>query len=59
MYTEFRLSIKTGNAAFGESGLEYETARILRQAAEKVESGKVDFALLDKNGNRVGEALFE
>ena len=51
----FTLSIKTDNAAFGETQAECRTelARILRQVADGVEHGRVS-APHDINGNVVG-----
>lgn len=51
-----RIIIETENAAFQEVGEEIETARILRELADKVESGGLgDFNLRDINGNTVGQ----
>ena len=51
----FKLTIdNTDNAAFEEPGL--EIARILRDAADKVERGTWGFILRDYNGNKVGTA---
>jgi hypothetical protein len=58
-----RLTVKihTDNAAF-DGALEAETARILRDAAERIEQGDLParagevVALRDINGNRVGSA---
>jgi len=56
---KFTLTIDTGNAAFGEDGMDRaaEVARLLRHAAAqvepRVEKGDVWF-LLDSNGNTVG-----
>lgn len=50
----FRLEIKTTNAAFEEDPGP-ELARLLREAADKVENGTVTGILHDYNGNRVGE----
>lgn len=46
-----------GNAAFegNESG---ETARILRELADKIESGRLPETLLDVNGNAVGKVKY-
>jgi len=47
----------TTSAAFGEDA-RFETARILRAAAQKVEAqglGEHTIVLLDINGNRVGD----
>lgn len=57
---EFTLKITgMGNAAFVESeggGAEMETARILREAADRIEAGHLDAGTLhDINGNKVGQ----
>jgi hypothetical protein len=50
----FKLEIvHTENAAF-EDNRGYEIARILRDAADKIETGTSEGALFDYNGNRVG-----
>ena len=57
----FTLKIKTANAAFqdGDCNLHFETARILRELAERVESNHVDiYCLQDINGNSIGSAKF-
>jgi hypothetical protein len=51
----FRIKIETGNAAFEDDNKEYEIARILREAADKIEGGQTTGNLYDINGNRVGE----
>ena len=48
----FTLTIKTDNAAFAD--LETEVARILRDAARRIEGGETDGKLRDANGNTVG-----
>lgn len=53
----FTLAIKTDNAAFEDRNA--EVARILRDAAEKVEDfGLPESGLLDVNGNLVGGYKF-
>lgn len=49
-----RLEIETGNAAFADGGQAAEVARILRQAASKIERGSHSGPLHDLNGNTVG-----
>lgn len=50
---QYIIKIKTDNAAFdGDTGP--ETARILRELADRFESGYVPLYLLDINGNKVG-----
>lgn len=56
----FTLTIKTGNAAFGEGDYERdrEIARILRAAAKTLEDGNGGVTvhnLRDSNGNHVGK----
>ncbi|ANN80864.1 hypothetical protein [Bordetella flabilis] len=53
-----RVVIETGNAAF-ENDAASEVARILRDAASTVRSGKDDFPLTDINGNVVGSYLYQ
>jgi hypothetical protein len=48
------LSFETDNAAFEDNGEAWETARILRDAADKVREGDLNFSLRDMNGNCVG-----
>ena len=52
----FKLTIKTDNAAFSEDegGPNLEVARLLREAADKIENGGDGGVLMDVNGNRVG-----
>lgn len=45
------------NAAF-DTFPQAELARILREAADKIENGHQEFTLRDLNGNRVGAAEF-
>jgi hypothetical protein len=48
------IEIETGNAAFDDAPAT-EIARILRNAAERIEGGDVDgFPLYDLNGNKCG-----
>jgi hypothetical protein len=56
--SEFRVTIRTDNAAFSEDGV-YEVARILRGIADDIELDQLDrirntVSLFDVNGNRVG-----
>lgn len=60
----FELEIKTGNAAFQDSNVGNEVARILRELADLVQgaTGIDDFQtaiLRDRNGNRVGRATLD
>lgn len=62
----FKIEIKTGNAAFADphTGEEsswdecYEVARILRELADSIESGKREGSCIDINGNKVGKFSF-
>jgi hypothetical protein len=57
---KFTVEIDCGNAAFHEVDREYEVARILRELADSLESGRIGKIYLhDYNGNRVGAAKFE
>lgn len=51
---DVRIQLETDNAAFDEGNLPFEAARIIREAAEALESGRRSFPLRDVNGNRVG-----
>jgi hypothetical protein len=51
----FTMSIKTGNAAFGEGNGPYEVGRILREAADHIENGANTGSVRDFNGNAVAE----
>ena len=54
------LSIDTTNAAFEDTGVESEVARILKALAERIEregaKAGQEFVLRDLNGNKVGTA---
>ena len=50
---KFTLEIESENAAFSESP-EIETARLLRQTADRLETGDEYGKLMDYNGNGVG-----
>lgn len=61
----FNLTIRTNNAAFhtedGEHAPEHEVARLLREAADKIEQGYGTVhraSLIDYNGNNVGSFEF-
>lgn len=49
-----RIQLDTGNAAFSDGNRDAEVARILREAADRIENGGDDFSLYDYNGNKVG-----
>lgn len=57
--TMFKLSFSTDNAAFSGDDRALETARILREIADKLEDGRENGVAMDYNGNRVGEWEFE
>jgi hypothetical protein len=50
--------INTVNAAF-EDMPEYEVVRILRELADKLETGRQPDYILDINGNNVGSIKYE
>ena len=52
-----KIEFTTGNAAFrteDERLDEYEVARILKDIAEKIESGATSGSVIDYNGNKIG-----
>ena len=55
----FTVNIETGNGVFRDGNLTPETARILREIAERIERGETTGRILDANGNSVGQFLFE
>lgn len=50
---DIKIVIATGNAAFEEAGKENEAARVLRELADRLESGEQPNSLRDYNGNKV------
>ncbi len=57
---KLKLEIEMDNAAFDDgNGGNSEAARILREAADRIESGNDNTGLLDSNGNRVGNCCIE
>ena len=48
------IQFETDNAAFQDCRGE-EIARILKEAAEKIEDGSTDFPIYDINGNKIGK----
>lgn len=52
------IKIKTSNAAFSDGNLDYETARILRELADKIESGSRPETARDINGNKVAKITY-
>ena len=53
------IEIETSNAAFADGNEAAELARILREAARKIENGHMGFKLYDYNGNHVGYCEYE
>ena len=56
---EFNLTIACDNDAFYDDSLRAEVARILRDAAKRVEQLPISGKLYDANGNTVGSYRFE
>jgi hypothetical protein len=56
--SEFRVLIRTDNAAFEEGGRDAETVRLLRYVADCLEGGVSTANLRDINGNPVGDFGF-
>lgn len=57
---QFEMKMQCNNAAFADAGVHAETARILREMADKIEAGADNGILRDVNGNNVGSfELFE
>jgi hypothetical protein len=54
---KFKIEFDTDNAAF-DGQWAPETARILRNIADKIENGKASGKVLDENGNTVGQFGF-
>lgn len=54
----FKLIIETDKDAFADNP-KAEIARILRETADKLESGRYVNKLRDVNGNTVGSVLYE
>ncbi len=52
---KFTLTIDSRNAIFASSGGRAEVARILRNAAETVETGGAGATIMSKDGNKCGE----
>jgi len=53
------IQFNTGNAAFEDSYDTIEIARILRDIADKIESGRTEGKCIDYNGNGVGTWSYE
>lgn len=51
---KFIMVLDSENAAFSGDGAQFETARLLRNTAERVEAGHESGILMDVNGNRCG-----
>ncbi len=54
-----KIQFNTGNAAFEDSNDVYEIARILKDIADRIESGRTEGKCVDYNGNVVGEWSYE
>ena len=50
-----KIEFETDNAAFFDGNATHETARILRNIADRIESGATEGGAHDFNGNRVGK----
>jgi len=55
--TQFRVLMGAGNAAFAPAPGP-EIARILREVADKIETGQFDGPVIDSNGNNIGKFGF-
>jgi len=55
----FKMKLETDNAAFDDGERMHEVARILRQIAERIESGTVEAGIFDSNGSRAGRWRLE
>ena len=55
----FMCNFATDNAAFTDGLCRYETSRILRSLAKKIEAGVNEGAVKDINGNSIGHFKFE
>lgn len=49
------ITIRTQTDAFAEGCGPYEAARILREIADRIETGRTDGKVRDLNGNTVGQ----
>lgn len=58
---EFQCRFDLGNAAFDGASLDRsnEITRLLRETADKIDTGEEEGALFDLNGNRVGQWSFD
>lgn len=54
----FTLKFDTDNAAFEDTGLAHESARILRDVADRIENGAAIGTVRDVNGNTIGRFEF-
>ena len=55
----FMCDFETDNAAFTDGLCRYETSRILRNLAKKIEAGANEGSIIDINGNSIGHFQFE
>lgn len=58
---QFQMSFDLGNDAFAGAQLDRsnEISRLLRETADKIDTGEIDGTLLDINGNSVGHWGFD
>lgn len=54
----FKMELDTSNDAFEGNNGKAEMARILRETAERIESGALQDYIRDVNGNRTGHFSF-
>ena len=54
MSINFKVIMNLDNAAFQDRNTEMETARILREIADKIENGDDSLKIYDINGNSIG-----
>lgn len=56
---KFEINMRSGNAAFSDGNAPHETARILRETADRIDRGDTDGNLRDINGNTIGHFVLE
>ena len=54
----FKMKTETANDAFTHDYGKHEMARILRETAERIESGTLQDYIRDVNGSRIGHFSF-
>lgn len=55
----FKVQLSTYNEAFAGDMLYAETARVLREMADKIEHGAIQGLVHDKNGHCIGQFTFQ